>query len=126
MEFKASEIDQVLEKLLIATRPLYDYELQEEMLPEWQLLKVKSIYKYLYENYQDMFGYATRSLEYGIVLGVGDEHKETWTKELQKGGFTAFWKKKEDFKTSIKNVMSNANIGVSVVKSIVELVDKFV
>lgn len=124
MEFKAEEIDTVIGKMLEYDAGLYAIDFQKKHLPDWQLLKVKSIFKYLYDNHIELFDDAQKNDIDGYSLEIG-EKRETWKSELEKGGFTSFWKKKEDFKTTLKNVLTNANSSVSLVQSAVALVDNF-
>ncbi|HEX8575802.1 MAG TPA: hypothetical protein VF677_05870 [Flavobacterium sp.] len=125
MEFKASEIDLVIEKLIETNKPYYSIDFQKLYFKDWQVLKIKTIFKYLIENHKDLLEYAENSDIYGYCIEMG-EHKEIWKTELEKGGFTAFWKKKEDFKTTLKNTLTGANTSVSIINSIVSLVDKFI
>jgi hypothetical protein len=126
MEFRASEIDTVVRELLECKGWILDLDFQAKHLPDWQILKVKAIFKYLVEHHDNMFeqaGYRKDDQQYGLYMGI---YKTQWEADMQKGGFTAFWKKKEDFKASLLSVMNGANIGASVVKTLVDLVDQFV
>jgi hypothetical protein len=124
MQFSSKELDLVITKLLECDRPLYDFEFQKKHFEDWQLLKIKAIFKYLVENHSDMFEYAQKSSNFGYIIEIGD-CEELWQSELKKGGFTAFWKKKEDFKTSIKSILSSAKDTVSAINSVVEFTDRF-
>jgi len=94
MEFKASEIDLVIEKLIDCDRPHYFNDFQQVYFEDWKLSKVKSIFKYLVENHGDLLDYADNSKFNGYCIQIGT-FKELWKSELEKGGFTAFWKEKE-------------------------------
>ncbi|MFN4199212.1 MAG: hypothetical protein ACK4FS_09325, partial [Flavobacterium sp.] len=122
--FTSKELDLVITKLLECDQPLYDFQFQEKHLKDWQLLKVKAIFEYLVENHSDMFDYAEKSKEFGYSIEIG-EFKSIWESELKKGGFTAFWKKKDDFKTSVKNILSGAKDTVSAIDSVIRLTDSF-
>lgn len=124
MEFKASEIDTVVRELLECKGWILDLEFQEKHLPDWQILKVKAIFKYLVEHHNDMFeqaGYKESEQQYGLYIG---SHKTKWEQEMQKGGFTAFWKKKEDLITNLRTALSDANIGASAITTMIEVVRK--
>jgi len=125
MEFKASEIDLVIEKLIECNKPYYYLQFQKLYFEEWQVLKIKAIFKYLVENHSDLLDYAKNSELNGYCIQIG-AYKELWKSELEKGGFTAFWKKKEDFKTTLKNTLTGTNTNVSIINTIVGLVDKFI
>ncbi|EKT4500981.1 hypothetical protein JE943_000963 [Flavobacterium psychrophilum] len=127
MEFKASEIDLVLQKLIECDKPYYHDEFQKLYFNDWQVLKIKAIFKYLAETHKGMFDDARYSDIYDMYfLYIGNETKEMWQNELEKGGFTTFWKKKEDFKTTLKNTLSGANISLSLMKSVLSVVDSFI
>ena len=124
MHFSSKELDLVITKLLECDKPIYDLQFQEKHLNEWQILKVRAIFKYLVENHSEMFDYAEKSELFGYSLHIGS-YKTNWESELKKGGFTAFWKKKEDFKTSLKKILIGAKDTVSAINSITELTDRF-
>ncbi len=107
--FKGKDIDTVLRALKMADKEVNAIMLQSELLPEWQSLKIEAIFEYLCTNkrYKYRFKTAKYDEDYGYFLQYDPYY---WDKDLEAGGFEAFWQERENTLQKIKGILSEYNI----------------
>lgn len=123
MEYiKAKDLDVVIEKLLEYEEgyTIVLSEFAKEKLSDWSFVKVRDCFVYLIRNYEDMF---YRAIENDTVFGeptitMFKVEIEKWKDTIEKGGFTAYWREKDEAFKKVKDLLDTANIGTTLAGSL--------
>lgn len=119
---KAKDLDLVVSKMLEYEKgsEIILSEFAEEKLPEWSFIKVRDCFIYLIRNYGDMFYLAEEDSKiFGepciIMFEIEIKH---WGDTMKKGGFTAYWREKDEAYKKIKDMLDTANIGTTLANTL--------
>lgn len=123
MNFKGEEIDLVLRALKEEGKIIYAEQLQEKYLPEWQVLKVESIFKYLHDNYSHRFEWTDYNTS--MNMGYGLEYSSKWDIDLEKGGFDKYWEDRDKAESKISNILRQVGVGSDVIKNVLSTITFF-
>ncbi|MFX1614852.1 hypothetical protein JZ925_08305 [Riemerella anatipestifer] len=116
---KAKDLDIIIKNLLESEKDcVYVDDLVKESLKDWSMIRARGCFKYLAENYSEMFACSGLCKIHKIPMLEMGEYRSEWEQVIEKGGFTSYWKEREEVFKKIKGILETANISATLSKTV--------